>query len=574
MHIYCVTIFKNISERIYGVFMKKKNRILSIPLKILACAIIIFILFWFSLPALNLRAPEFWLFIIESIIICFVVNAFSVIFGFIKRSVTNRGVDADFSMQSIKSNKVLKAAIIITVISIVVMIIGSVIGAEIFNASRYNKLLPVSTGNFTTDVAELSMNQIPIVDKDTASRLGQRKIGDMADLISQFEVVDKYTQINYKGSPYRVTPLTYGDQLKWLFNQKQGVPAYIAVNMVTQETTLKRLDKGIKYSPTEYFMRRLDRYLRFKYPTKIFDSISFEIDENGTPFWIAPTIDYKIGIWSGRDINGAVLVNAQTGESVYYNLNDIPSWVDQVFVSDLVIEQLEYNGKYKSGYFNSIFGQRGVQRPTDGYNYLTIGDDVYLYTGITSVASDQSNIGFVLINLRTKESKFYSVPGAEEYSAMESAKGQVQHLKYSATFPLLLNVSERPTYFMSLKDDAGLVKMYAFVDVEQYQVVGTGSTVNDARADYANKLQQEDVIIDNNNKETTKNATGIITDISSVVVGGNTNYYFLIKDSDLVYTASINVSKKLPFIKKGDKVNLTYTVDNSTASVSAIEKSS
>lgn len=553
----------------------------SVLLRVILCAIAVFILFWFQLPAINFKAPEFWEFIISSIIACFVINAFTSVAKFIKRTVSSaRGFDNDISnhrkpsLKSLKSNKVLISAIITVGFCVVVMIIGSIIGAEIFNASRYNKLLTVEDGDFSTDVKEISMTQIPIVDKDTASRLGQRKLGEMADLVSQFEIVEQYTQINYKGSPYRVTPLTYGDAIKWLYNQNEGVPAYITVNMVTQETNLVRLDNGIKYSPNEYFFRNLNRHLRFNFPTKIFDSISFEIDENGTPYWVAPTIDYKIGIWSGRDINGAVLVNAQTGDSTYYELKDIPTWVDQVFVSDLVLKQLDYYGKYQSGFFNSVFGQRGVLRPTDGYNYLAIGDDVYLYTGMTSVSSDQSNVGFVLVNLRTKETKYYTVPGAEEYSAMSSAEGQVQNLKYTATFPLLLNIYDRPTYFMSLKDGAGLVKMYAFVDVEQYQVVGTGSTVNEAKANYTEKLQQESLDTNNNDNSTpTESVDGTIDAVSSAVIDGNTRYYILLKNDNKVFTADINVSSMLPFLANGDKVTITIASTTDDVSIiSTIEK--
>ncbi|KIR01430.1 Cell shape-determining protein [Lachnospiraceae bacterium TWA4] len=445
------------------------------------------------------------------------------------------------------------------------MILGNVIGHPLFHAKSYKNLLPVAEGDFSKDVAQLTMNSIPVVDKDTANRLGKRKLGEMSDLVSQFEISDDYTQINYKNTPYRITYLQYGDIIKWFNNQSQGLPGYLTVNMVTQQTSLVRFNEGqrMKYSPSEYFFRNISRYLRFKYPTKIFEDISFEIDESGVPYWIAPVIDYKIAIWSGKDITGAVLVNAITGESSYYSLEDIPTWVDQVFISDLILEQLNYYGAYQSGFINSIFGQKGVLVPTDGYNYLAIGDDVYLYTGLTSVTSDSSNVGFVLVNLRTKEAKYYAVPGAEEYSAMGSAEGQVQNLKYSATFPILLNISDRPTYFLSLKDAAGLVKMYAFVDVEQYQVVGTGSTVKDAMANYSKALGLDD----SKTSKLVGNETiqGTIDAITSAVVEGNTCYYLTLKGSSQVYTVFIKVSEKLPFLKAGDQVSFTYATSEGSA---------
>ena len=437
------------------------------------------------------------------------------------------------------------------------------------------------------------MNQIPVVDKDTAQRLGNRKLGEMSDLVSQFEIMDLYTQINYQGTPYRVTPLQYGDTIKWFTNRKQGLPAYVMVNMVKQEATLKRLDEGMKYSTSEYFFRNIYRHLRFSHPTLIFDftDLSFEIDEAGTPYWVAPVINYRIGIWSGKDVSGVVLVNAITGEDAYYKLEDIPTWVDQVFISSLIMNQLDYNGMYQNGFINSIFGQKGVKQTTQGYNYIAIGDDVYLYTGMTSVTSDESNTGFMLVNLRTKDARYYAVPGATEYSAMGSAEGQVQQMKYNATFPLLLNISDRPTYFLSLKDAAGLVKMYAFVDVEQYQVVGTGTNVRLAMENYATALGIENGTLDpnsnpgngeniGNNQTGTETETpltpeasisGTISAVSSAVVGGNTRYYFLLDSGSEIYTASISLDPYLPFLKAGDTVTFDYAVTGSTRTICSLQ---
>ena len=532
----------------------KKNIPLSI-IKWLITFVAIGGYYWFMLPPINIRSRDFWSFVSFIIIISVVIHAFSQILEVIKENKNPVKV-AGVPRITLKSlGKPIKFALISLVAIIILSSIASLVGAEIFNAKSYNNLLTITDGDFIEDVAEISQDQIPVVDKDTASRLGQRKLGEMSDLVSQFEIQDVYTQINFKGKPVRVTPLEYGDIIKWFNNKNYGIPAYITVDMTTQETNLVRLQEGIKYSESEYFMRDLYRALRFKYPTKIFDNVSFEIDDNGTPFWIASAVDFKIGFWSGSDIDGVVMLNAVTGESDYYTLSEIPTWVDQVYDSNMILEQLVYNGKYRSGFFNSIFGQRGVLQPTDGYNYLAIDDDVFLYTGMTSVTSDESNVGFVLTNLRTKDTKFYSIPGAEEYSAMSSAEGQVQHLGYSATFPLLLNVSDRPTYFMSLKDGAGLVKMYAFVDVNQYQIVGTGNTVEVARSDYISKLKVENVTDLPENQ--TNEITGVIEKINSAVVEGNTVYYIKLADNNNVYTALITKSDLLPFATKGQGVKIT-----------------
>ncbi len=526
----------------------------SVFVHLLICAALLFLLYWFLLPPLNPRSIDFWFYVICAIIILLVFNAFAAV----KRFFTEHEVILDGKNKKGKRKTSPAFSIKLAFGSIgIIVIAGAVVtlaGNQFFHASSYNQLLTLEDGNFADDVAELTMDQIPVVDHDTAIRLGNRKLGEMSDLVSQFEIDQTYTQINYQNHPIRVTPLLYGDLIKWFNNQQNGIPAYLMVDMTSQETTLVQLEEGIKYSESEYLMRNIHRYLRIQYPTKIFHRVSFEIDDNGTPFWIASTVSYRIGWWSGKDLDGAVLVNAVTGESQYYPLSEVPTWVDQVFDAGLIMEQLGYNGRYRSGFWNSIIGQKGVLQPTDGYNYIAIGDDVYLYTGMTSVTSDESNVGFVLVNLRTKESRYYSVPGAEEFSAMASAEGQVQNLKYHATFPILLNVSDRPTYFMSLKDDAGLVKMYAFVDVEQYQIVGTGSTLDAAREDYAAKLKSEQDIEITDQQE--HSVEGTIAAISSAVVEGNTKYYLQLDGDDAIYELDISISNQLPFAKVGDHIQL------------------
>lgn len=550
----------------------KIKKVSSMITRIIISAVLMFLLFYSMLPAINLKDRNFIIYLIACIVIFLVVNFLTYVKDFIQNLSSGRGMEMTRdpvtgqivfrktpgeNKSRVNMGKPLKYGFIAIAVLIAFMLLASALGLKIFNAGRYRDLITLTDGDFSSDVAELNMSQIPVVDKDTASRLGSKKLGEMTELVSQFEILDNYTQINYKDTPYRVTPLSYADPVKWLYNMKTGLPAYIAVDMVNQDTNLVWLESGMKYSTSEYFFRNIYRYIRFKYPTKMFETVSFEIDDEGTPYWVAPTISYRIGWWDGKDIGGAVLVNAETGESSYYDKDDVPQWIDQLYDSNLIIEQLDDNGRFQNGYINSIFGQRNVRRTTYGYNYLAIDDDVYLYTGMSSVTSDESNIGFVLVNLRTKDTQFYAVPGATELSAMESAKGQVQHLNYTATFPLLLNISDRPTYFISLKDAAGLVKMYAFVDVEQYQIVGTGPTIDEAKRNYRNALNLEDVEIPEVQEGT--EISGIIDAIESAVVGGNTCYYFTLKGGTEVYTAEITVSEKLPFMKAGERVKFKFT---------------
>lgn len=545
----------------------KFKTVVSFLLRTLLSALFVFLYFWFVLPPLHPRAPGFWAFLVISAV---VVTVIFTIGGF-WRSMREVEIIKDKKGQHVISGvgRVFRAIPVlyrvvggVALAAIAVFGLSSLLFSPLFFSGQYKDLIVSETGDFATDVSEISWSQIPVVDKDSAERLGSRKLGEIDKLVSQFEVANNYTQINYQGKPVRVTPLEYGDIFKWFRNQANGIPAYIKVDMVTQAVDLVDLPQGMKYSESELFMRNINRYLRFKFPTLLYDNLSFEVDENGTPFWVASTYTYRIGLASGKDANGAVLVNALTGEAVHYALGDVPSWVDQVFDADMVLKQLEYYGAYQSGFWNSVFGQSGVKYPTDGYNYLAIDDDVWLYTGMTSAGGDESNVGFVLINLRTKETKYYTVPGAEEYSAMSSAEGQEQHLGYSATFPILLNVEGRPTYFMSLKDDAGLVKKYAFVDVEQYQIVGTGDKLEAAREAYLEKLQANDLIGDSGEGEDTPAAdvtlSGTVAEIHAVVQDGNTVYYFRFNEIGGIFTANISVSENLPFLKAGDLITVTH----------------
>lgn len=560
----------------------KFKKFSSVILRALISAVLMFLVFYSMMPAINVHDKNFFIFLIICILIFLVVNFLTYVkdllinlsagrggMEMVKDPVTGqmifRKVPRQGEKEKVNLVKPLKYGFISIAAIIVLMVVASAFGLRVFNAARYRDLITITDGDFSADVAELNMSQIPVVDKDTASRLGSRKLGEMTDLVSQFEIQDNYTQINYKGTPYRVTPLAYADPIKWLTNRGKGLPAYITVDMVNQETNLVWLDSGMKYSPSEYFFRNIYRYIRFNYPTRMFENVSFEIDDEGTPYWVAQTINYRVGWWDGKDINGAILVNAITGESAYYAKDDVPQWIDQLYDSDLVIKQLDDNGLFQNGYINSIFGQRNVRRTSYGYNYLAIDDDVYLYTGMSSVTSDESNIGFVLVNLRTKETKFYPIPGATELSAMGSAEGQVQHLNYRATFPLFLNISDRPTYFISLKDAAGLVKMYAFVDVEQYQIVGTGATIDEAKRNYRTALNLEDVAIQPEADNT--QVSGVIDSIANAVVSGNSCYYFTLKGSDQVYTASIGVYEKLPFLKADDSVEFLYSESGAVRSV-------
>ncbi len=502
--------------------------------------------FYVVLPPLNPQAPEFYSFL-ALLLILYCISAL-ITSGF--QAQTGKDYFA-FVRRSCKIPFFLILAIL------AVCLVGGILSWQVLRAASYQRLLPVEDGDFASEVAEVSYDQIPMLDEASAMRLGDRKLGELADMVSQFEVADNYTQINYQGRPVRVTPLVYGDIIKWFNNRSAGLPAYIVIDMVTQNVDVVRLDEGMKYTTAEHFSRNLYRHLRFHYPTTMFAEPVFEINEEGVPYWICPKIVKTIGLFGGTDIRGAVLVNAITGESSYYE--EVPAWVDRLYDADLIVQQYDYYGMYQNGWLNSIFGQRDVTVTTEGYNYIVIGDDVYMYTGVTSVGGDQSNVGFLLVNQRTKETKYYPCAGAKEYSAMSSAQGQVQHLNYTATFPLLLNIGGEPTYFMSLKDAAGLVKMYAMVNVQQYQIVATGATVLECEEAYRQMLATNHLIDDSQLPAAgTQEVRGAIADIRAAVLEGNSYYYLSLRaDPEQYYAVNAAEYPLAVILDAGDRVVIT-----------------
>jgi len=478
--------------------------------------------FYLELPALNLHAEEFYVFVF---LLCAVYCVCAV---FTSGFQTEGGVKGYFHFV----RKQCTVPFVVFIALIAALALGALSSWVVLRAGSYSKLLPLESGDFTAEVEEIRYDQIPMLDADSAWQLGSRKLGELSDMVSQFEILPTYTQINYKGRPVRVTSLAYGDIIKWFTNRSKGLPAYLVIDMVTQEAEVVRLDEGMKYTIAEHFGRNLYRHLRFHYPTMMFDDPVFEIDEEGTPYWVCPRIVRTIGLFGGTDIKGAVLVNAVTGECEYYE--QVPNWVDRVYSYDIIMQQYDYYGMYHNGFWNSMFGQRDVTLTTDGWNYIAIGDDVYMYTGVTSVTSDQSNIGFILSNQRTKATRYYPCAGATERSAQVSAQSRVQQMRYEATFPLLLNIANQPTYFMALKGEDGLVKMYAMVNVQQYQIVETGSTLAECEINYRQSLAHQGLISAGEQdpvSEHSQNSEGIVAEIRSAVIGGNTHYYVRMEDS-------------------------------------------
>lgn len=508
--------------------------------------------YYVQLPAINIHAVEFYTFVFLLCAVYCICNIF--VTGF--RAAGLR----EYLQHLIK-----KCTIPVIVVAVIVVagVIGNLAGSVFLRAKAYAKLLPLEAGDFAQEVAEVTWDQIPKLDENSANTLANKKMGELSDLVSQFEVNPESVQINYQDRPVRAAFLDYGGVIKWWNNRKNGIPAYLLIDMVTQEVSVQRLEQGMKYSPSEIFNRNIYRHLRFRYPTKMFYDVYFEVADDGTPYWCATTVTKTIGLFGGTDVTGAVLINAVTGEGEFYEIGSVPSWVDRVCSARLIMEQYDYYGLYQGGFWNSILGQSGCTKTTSGYNYIAMDDDVWVYTGVTSVGGDESNLGFILVNQRTKESRYYSCAGANENAGMNSAEGAVQQYAYRATFPILLNIGGEPTYFMALKDASQLVKMYAMVNVSQYQIVATGSTVEECQESYA-KLMVKNGIVETEPgpEQETGEVTGRVAEIRSSVMEGDTYYFIRLQEGQGYYLINGREYPVATILNVEDKVTITYRVSS------------
>ena len=581
------------------------RKVLKIIISLIVTIIGGAVAYYMMLPALNFKSLDFYYFI-AVVIAIYVGMIFLTSKAFIKPEY----------ITYVKRQSIVPVAI--GLVFALVLGIGYLTSAALFRAKDYSKIIEVKTEDFgetedsiTTITSLKDFSSVPMVDKDVALNLANKKLGDLSEWVSQFVIDEAYsTQINYQGNPYRIFPLKYGDVFKWFKNTRDGLPAYLAVNMYTQEANAVVLEDmnlpNIKVSTSEYFNEKLSRVLRFYNPTYMYGTPSLEIDENGHPWWVCERVDKTVGLIGGTDVIGVVLVDACDKNNIqYYDIEEIKNneaiqWIDQIYSDDLLVQQYNYYGKYSGGFINGYIGQSGVVSTTLGSSYIASGDDVWLYTGVTSVTNDDSIVGFAIINQRTKEAVFQRISGTTEKGAQTSAEGIVSDKGWKATFPVLLNLDGEATYFMALKDN-DVVKSYAMVSVERVQ--DAVRSEDDANPDleaclksYVAKVKSStkkvleityDAILPDaltggetsgestENKEPAKleSVTGVITDIRSAVVNGNSIYYIALDGNKTYYAMSASDDDSVVILNTGDKVKISYkTAEGNIISAKAIER--
>lgn len=501
------------------------------------------VLYYVLTPTINLHSVEFWIWMIVTVVALFICT------------LNIKAEQMDDMPVSPKLTKIFGIVIGIMILAALVGWIGS---SKLFAASKYAGLIQIEDGNFETDIAESKeINDIALMDTDTAVIIGERAIGSLSDVVSQYEVSSDYSTIDYNGSPMKVAALEYAGFIKYMNNKKSGIPGYVLVDPVKNEAKYVKLEKPMIYSPSAYFNQNLYRHVQMAYPTAMFEGFYLELDDNGNPYYICPVLTANAGLFGAKDVKGIVICDPCTGDTEYHAVGDVPKWVDCVYDGDLACRKYDWYGKLSGGYWNSVFGNKGCKTTTDDYGYKVMNGDVWVYTGVTSVNGDESNIGFVMINLRTGESKYYSIAGAEEHSAMASAEGQVQHLGYKASFPSLINIGGIPTYIMVLKDNGGLVKMYALVDVEKYNIVATGNTQKETLISYNKLLAQNGLKTGKDLSDDLPNKQITVKDIQFIQLEDST-YVYITDEKRNVYKQDFAENESLILIQPGDSIKVFY----------------
>ena len=538
--------------------MKNTSKTLGIIASVVIGTVATALAYYLMLPPLNIHSSGFWTFLI--MVLFFYGLPLGVVSGF--GAAGKKG-------GKVKVNKIF---LIIAAIPVAVLVLGGIFSSTFFNAQKYAAVIEIQQSDFSEDMPEADVvTNISLMDTASASILGNRELGALSDVVSQYNVSLDYNQINYKGTPKKVANLEYVDFFRWINNSANGVPGYVTVDPVGNDADYVKFEKPMIYVDSAYLGEDLMRKLRFSYPTKIFSSVNFEIDEAGNPYYIVSCMKPHVGLFGAMDVNEVIIFNPCDGTSELFAVADAPSWIDNVYDGNLASQKYNWYGTLSRGFWNSVIGKRDCKMTTQGYGYVVRGDDVWYYTGVTSVTSDESNIGFILTNARTGEYKYYPVIGAEEYSAMGAAQGEVQEKGYVASFPSLINVEGQATYIMVLKDENGLVKLYALVNVENYSIVATGDTQTSAKQAYLEELAKRGVITEEElPAPETKTADLTVKTVRLATVGGETVVYLTAEDGT-VYRGALASDESLILVTEGMALTVEYA-ETEHAKIRAIVK--
>jgi len=521
------------------------------PLVVGVLLLIGFLLFYTALPVINYGFTGF---------------AILLIFLLVLGSFLTANAETKNNKLSLKFNKGNKIAFIVAFILLLyVTILPLLTSAPIFHNQAYREMIgKVKVGNdMSNHIAPIAINKVRVVDEQLAYLLGEKILGSDPALGSKSELGEFFIQ-KVGDELYWIAPLLHSGFFKWL-NNTEGTEGYVMVSATNERDvklvqTLNGKDLKIKYQPEAFFGSQIERHAYFNgYATTGLADFNFEIDNDGKPYWVATKYSRKVG-FAGDDATGVVLIDAQNGEIKEYSVADAPKWVDRIQPISFVIEQMNDWGEYVHGYWN--WANTDKLMITEDLT-LVYGENgrSYWYTGVSSVGKEESNVGFVLVDTRTKETTMYNQSGATEYAAQRSAEGKVQEKGYHASLPVPYTINGIPTYVMTLKDEGGLVKMYAMVAIGDYTIVGVGNTMRETLMSFKNVYNMAGNRINPDDKDTRTNLKTVVTRIQSDIKNGNSFYYFTVNGNPKIFIGSSQLSNELPVTVVGDSINISFDTD-------------
>lgn len=555
---------------------------------------------WFLHIPLNPNSLGFWLeLVVVLIVVTFCVSTFVDAHsgGYIGDTMGTL-LHGGYDRKSGKDKKPLLACVLAFIA--VAVLIGMAIGSPLISSSAYARRMEVEESSFDEWSDDLRVEGISLMDTASATKVGNRELGSLQDVVSQFDDATYY-QVILNGTPQKVAPLQYVSFFTWLNNRETGAPGYVLVDPIKQNADYHKLASiegtgdGLRYIPSACLIDNLQRLVWSQYPTKVLGTPHFELDDEGHPFYVTQSFGYA-SFMGARYVEGVIVTDPTDGTSEYYDAKEVPTWLDVVYDGDLLDEMYDDYGKYSGGFWNSVFGQVGCTRTGGDYGYVMIGDEQWIYTGITSMGGDSSNIGFLLASEKTGKAYFLPMASADEESAMTSAEGKVQQYGYKASFPSLVSIDGQPTYVMVLKDGGGLIRLYAMVNAESYNVVACEPDLVSCKASYEKAMKAAGIEFDDDEQTmpavdatgaegtvtadgTDAKATGDATEFEMTVAStqladedGNTYLYLLSEDGDIYRIAFADDPKLCMTVKKGDEVTGTATEAGDVYEIASVGK--
>ncbi len=426
-----------------------------------------------------------------------------------------------------------------------------------FHASNYRELLPVEERDFDTEQVLLDQAQARFVDQALAKRAAEELLGNNLGLGSRCVIGEMNIQ-SVNGRLWWVGPLEHRDFFKWASNGT--TPGYMMVSANNYSDSKIVQDYELSIGMGGSFSGYLPRYLyQNGYATVGLTDYTFELDDSGKPYWVVTIQKPQVG-FSGLVAKGVLVVDPTNGTIAEYSIDDAPTWIDRIQPQNITDGRIDDWGDFVHGWWNSWLAQRDVINASEGTSLVYTADGrCAWYTGLQSAGgSDQGTMGFMLVDARTGQAKFYRRAGITEAAARDVIKGQAQEKGYDSTWPIPYLVNGVPTFISVLKDDSGNPQMVGMVAYNDRTLVVVGESLRECLRLYSSKLRSQGTSLAIDGKVTAVSFEGTITRIGEETIGSETMFYIMIDTVDSkVFSIPSHLSQEILITRRGDNVKVT-----------------